>query len=211
MPDTSASRKRQIQITPRTFRGTGASRAFLTDGRYPVSRVWAHVSKLCGLGGTWTARQSARAGAVRALSLRGVSAAWLPHALSKSREIDSIAPAARFDTAQTTVPDRSARAQAFATLYKCLPVPRKIGLLSFFAGFCPGWASVDGKTPLTARAPRAMTLTCVSIIGAKLPAADSASSLSIRCEKGRDGGYQPLAAAPTTAIGSQPELLENTK
>ena len=52
MPDTSASRKRQIQITPRTFRGTGASRAFLTDGRYPVSRAWAQVSGLCGLGGT---------------------------------------------------------------------------------------------------------------------------------------------------------------
>ena len=39
MPDARASRKRQIQITPRTFRGAGASRAFLTNGRYPVWRV----------------------------------------------------------------------------------------------------------------------------------------------------------------------------
>src|SRR5207253_5294978 len=39
MPDARASRKRQIQITPRPFRGAGASRAFLTSGRYPISRV----------------------------------------------------------------------------------------------------------------------------------------------------------------------------
>jgi hypothetical protein len=39
MPDASASRKRQIQIAPRTFRGAGGLRAFLANGRYPVSRV----------------------------------------------------------------------------------------------------------------------------------------------------------------------------
>ena len=39
MPDAGASRKRQIQITPRPFRGAGAFRVFLTNGRYPVSRV----------------------------------------------------------------------------------------------------------------------------------------------------------------------------
>jgi hypothetical protein len=39
MPDARASRKRQIQITPRLFRGAGASRAFLTSGPYPVSRI----------------------------------------------------------------------------------------------------------------------------------------------------------------------------
>jgi hypothetical protein len=39
MPDAGASRKRQIQITPRPFRGTVASRAFLASGRHPVSRV----------------------------------------------------------------------------------------------------------------------------------------------------------------------------
>jgi hypothetical protein len=39
MPDARASRKRQIQITPRPFGGAGASRGFLTNGRYPVSRV----------------------------------------------------------------------------------------------------------------------------------------------------------------------------
>src|SRR5436305_2701098 len=46
MPDARASRKRQIQITPRPFGGAGASRAFLTSGRYPISRVSAHVSGL---------------------------------------------------------------------------------------------------------------------------------------------------------------------
>ena len=56
-----------------------------------------------------------------------------------------------------------------------------------------------------------MSLACVSIMGAKLRAADSVTLLSIRCGTERDGGYKPLAAAPTTAIGSQPELLENTK
>jgi hypothetical protein len=39
MPDARASRKRQIQITPRPFRGAVASRAFLASGRHPVSRV----------------------------------------------------------------------------------------------------------------------------------------------------------------------------
>jgi hypothetical protein len=39
MPDARASRKRQIQITPRPFGGAGASRGFLTNGRYPVSRA----------------------------------------------------------------------------------------------------------------------------------------------------------------------------
>jgi hypothetical protein len=39
MPDARASRKRQIQITPRLYRDAGASRAFLTNGRYPGSRV----------------------------------------------------------------------------------------------------------------------------------------------------------------------------
>src|SRR5437762_14125016 len=35
MPDARASRKRQIQITPRPFRGTGALRVLLASGRYP--------------------------------------------------------------------------------------------------------------------------------------------------------------------------------
>jgi hypothetical protein len=39
MPDAGASRKRQIQIPPRPFGDVGASRAFLANGRYPVSRV----------------------------------------------------------------------------------------------------------------------------------------------------------------------------
>ena len=48
MPDAAASRKRQIQITPRPFRGAGAFRIRLTNGRYPLLRVWARLS---GLGG----------------------------------------------------------------------------------------------------------------------------------------------------------------
>src|SRR3954465_12638242 len=35
MPDAGASRKRQIQITPRLYRVAGVSRAFLTNGRFP--------------------------------------------------------------------------------------------------------------------------------------------------------------------------------
>src|SRR5689334_6880112 len=38
MPDARASRKRQIQITPRPFRGAGALPAFLTNRSYPISR-----------------------------------------------------------------------------------------------------------------------------------------------------------------------------
>jgi len=39
MPDARASRKRQIQITPRRFGGAGASCTLLANGRYPVPRV----------------------------------------------------------------------------------------------------------------------------------------------------------------------------
>jgi len=39
MPDAAASRKRQIQITPRPFRGAGAFRIRLANGRYPLLRV----------------------------------------------------------------------------------------------------------------------------------------------------------------------------
>jgi hypothetical protein len=60
MPDARASRKRQIQITARPFGGAGASRGFLTNGRYPVSRVWAHVSGLHGLGDTPAAQRARR-------------------------------------------------------------------------------------------------------------------------------------------------------
>ena len=39
MPDAAASRKRQIQITPRPFRGAGAFRIRLVNGRYPLLPV----------------------------------------------------------------------------------------------------------------------------------------------------------------------------
>jgi len=97
MPDARASRKRQIQITPRPFRGAGASRAFLTSGRYPVSRVSAHVSGLRGLGGTQTAQQSARRGDAKPDLCGEFSPSVASRAASKSREIDSTSPAGRFD------------------------------------------------------------------------------------------------------------------
>src|SRR5689334_11882837 len=110
MPDTSASRKRQIQITPRTFRAPErrAHSSRTADIRYRAFGRMFLVS---------VARRplGSRHGRARyePWSLRGVFAA--PHALSKSREIDSNSPAARFDTAQITVPDRGAGAPAFAT------------------------------------------------------------------------------------------------
>jgi hypothetical protein len=48
MPDARASRKRQIEITPRPFGGGGISTAFLTGGVYLVSRIQAHLSGRCG-------------------------------------------------------------------------------------------------------------------------------------------------------------------
>ena len=97
MPDAAASRKRQIQITPRPFRGAGAFRIRLTNGRYPLLRVWARLS---GLGGPENSRWAQR------LAWRGRRETWpmgefrrvFRHAVSKSREIDSRSPAGRFDS-----------------------------------------------------------------------------------------------------------------
>jgi hypothetical protein len=66
---------------------------------------------------------------------------WLPHVLPKSREIDSMSPVARFDTAQNHGFPIGGVSAGFATLYKCPPIPRKIGFPSSFAGFLP-WLGV---------------------------------------------------------------------
>ena len=49
MPDARASRKRQIQITPRPFKGAGARPAFLASGLYPVFARSGTLSGLCDL------------------------------------------------------------------------------------------------------------------------------------------------------------------
>jgi hypothetical protein len=51
-------------------------------------------------------------------------------------------------------------------------------------------------SPLAAHAPHAMSLGRVSIIGAKLPAADSATSLSIRCGSGALANTSCLLRCP---------------
>jgi hypothetical protein len=43
MPDARASRKRQIQITPRPFEGAAISRVFPTTARIPRRAFWAHL------------------------------------------------------------------------------------------------------------------------------------------------------------------------
>ena len=50
-----------------------------------------------------------------------------------------------------------------------------------------------------------------SIIGAESPAADSAASPSIRCERGALVGHEPLVAVPTPTISAPTALFENTE
>ena len=80
--------------------------------------------------------------------------------------------------------------------------------------FCPGWTFVDGETP-SRPAPRRRCASSVdSIIGAQSPAADLATSPSIRCGKRRADGHEPLVAVPTPAIsvsiGSIPKCRRET-
>jgi hypothetical protein len=60
---------------------------------------------------------------------------YLPHAPRRSREIDSISPAGRFDSTRIAVPDHRAQSPDLPHFYKCLPIPRDAGLPSPFAGF----------------------------------------------------------------------------
>ena len=134
MPDASASRKRQIQITSRTFRVAGASRAF------PHERLISGIARLAACSrALWvsvtrkTAQQSVRRDARPDLGGEFSPCGCLMRFRNRVKLIrcrrrpDSIP--------QITVPDRGARGRAFATLYKCPPIPRKIGLSSPFAGF----------------------------------------------------------------------------
>jgi len=153
MPDAGASRKRQIQITPGLFRGAGVSRAFPTNGRYPVSRVWADLFGLCGLSerasgaatGTTCVMRDPASGEFR----RGLARRARP----KSREIDSMS---RVDSILRASRFRALRARAPKGL------PHSINAINAFRSreisdfhhlspvFAPGWASAGGETPAAA-------------------------------------------------------------
>jgi hypothetical protein len=150
MPDARACRKRQIQITPRPFGGAGASRALLTNGRYPVSRVWAHVSGLCGplVTRRWLSNQHGVRDARPDLA-GSFPCLFASRAASKSREIDSMSPAG------DSIPRKSrfriaARKRRLSPHSIMRPIPRNIGFHHLSPAFCPGWASVGGETPVAA-------------------------------------------------------------
>ena len=81
----------------------------------------------------------------------------LPCAKSKSREIDSISPAGRFDSTHIAVPDRWAQAPGAAALNRCISIPG----ISDFHHLSPVFALV-GASPTERRssrpAPAAMSL-----------------------------------------------------
>ena len=54
---------------------------------------------------------------------------------SKSREIDSMSPAGRFNSMRGTVPDRGAQAPVSPALYNCLPIPAKYWASILFRRF----------------------------------------------------------------------------
>ena len=90
---------------------------------------------------------------------------------------------------------------------KRLRIPGSIGLRLSFAGFLPGWASVGGEAASRpARAPAIDT-----ILGVESPAADSASSPTIRCERGALAGTSRLLRCPHRQSRCQLELFENTE
>ena len=139
----------------------------------------------------------------------------LPHTTSKSREIDSMAPAGasipRKSRFQIMVRKRRVLLHSISRVLlhsiKRLPIPGSIGLRLSFAGFLPGWASVGGEAASRpARAPAIDT-----ILGVESPAADSASSPSIRCERGALAGTSRLLRCPHRQSRRQLELFENTK
>jgi len=102
----------------------------------------------------------------RDLTSAGSFSRGCPCGASKSREIDSMAPVGRFDSTRVTVPDRRAQAPGFGALYKCLPIPRNIGLPSFFAGFLPWLGVRRGETPVATCARLGWAWSAHSIMGA---------------------------------------------
>ena len=83
----------------------------------------------------------------------------MPHAPHRNREklircrrrADSIPRKSRFRIA-------ACKRRTLLHSINALPIPRNIGLPTSFAGFCPGWASFDGETPVEAWGSHAMSL-----------------------------------------------------
>ena len=200
MPDTGASRKRQIQITPRLFRDAGASRAFLASGRYPVLRVWARLSGLRGLGDTQPARQPARRARRETRPLRGVFSVRLPHAPRRNR-VKLIRCRRAGDSIHANQGSRSWRASAgSAALYNCLPTQEISGLPSSFAGFLP-WLGVRRQSDAVAsRGRRAMSLIRCLYNGCAIARCGFGDLAFDSMREGRAGGHEPLVAVPTPAI-----------
>jgi len=140
MPDAGASRKRQIQIAPRLF---GRRRRFARiPYEWPMFPYRAFRCIFPGSAvstrkppGNWHGR------ALREIPREFSPCACLTRAATKSREIDSMSPAGRFDS-RPRHGSRASRACAGGgiALYRCIPHPGNLGLSLSFAGFCPRWA-----------------------------------------------------------------------
>ena len=192
MPDAGASRKRQIQITPRPFGGADAFRLRLTNGRYPVSRVYARLSGLGGLDDAQTGSAIGTACARPDLAYGGVSPCVCPTRRYRNR-VKLIRCRRRTDSipGAITVPGRRAQAPGPALLHRCISA-RENGLPTTFRRFLPcSGAPGGGETP--SRLPRMRCASSVvSIIGVKSAAADSATSPSIRRQTGVPEGASGL-------------------
>ena len=200
MPDARASRKRQIQITPRLYRDAGASRAFLTNGRYPVSRVWAHLSGLCGLQDTVSGSAIGTTCAKRDPASGGVLRVFASRARSKSREIDSISPGGsiRFHPHRGSGPLRGSAGAA--ALHRCEFAPGNLGLPSSFAGFCPGWGVHRRRDASRGLPPHAMSLVRCLYNGCVIARCGFGDLACDSVREGRAGGHRPLVAVRARTI-----------
>ena len=97
---------------------------------------------------------------------------------------------------------RSRRAGAgLITLYKCLPIRRNIELPSSFAGFLPWFGVRRWKDSRRGLRPHAMSLVRCLYNRCETPATDSATSPSIRCERGALAGSSRLLRCHTDNRG----------
>jgi hypothetical protein len=206
MPDAAASRKRQIQITPRPFRGAGAFRIRLTNGRYPLLRVWARLS---GLGGPEGSRL------VQRLAWRARRGIW---------PMGEVCPAHRCGNRVKLIRGRRrgrfdskppSRFQAVARKRRGQP-----HAMDAFRSGKPGSHHLSptflprSGAPAAVRHHRGLRLTrCASftdsIIGVKSAVTDSAASPSIRCAGGLSAGTSCLLRCVHPELRGQLELFKN--
>jgi hypothetical protein len=136
--------------------------------------------------------------------------AFAPCTASKSREIDSMAPADRFDSKRVAVPDRRGQRRVSSHSINAFRSREISGFHPVSTISCPGWASVEGETPVAALRPAPMSLVRCLYNGCVIARCGFGDLAFDSMRERRAGGHEPLVAVPTRQSRCQLEVFENT-